>query len=289
MWDVYIWEAHPGDPAPKPKTFEERIRNYERYKNDKNMTMPALIDSIRDQWSRSWWDSKPTTMYMIGVDGKIFEIFNFMLGGGYYPRIETALEKAIKEIVIDNEPPVVQVKTPQQNDEWTVGKDYTITWTATDNVGVEKQAIYLSTDNGSNWEIIDSLDDNSQSLDWTVPDKVSDNCKIKVFSYDAMDNVGNAESATFKIKPATNINYKLDVAYNKIELLKTPASYRVFLPFEGSNRIVITDVMGKQMANFVTSEIKQWYTIPKPVSSGMHIMSIFTKEKTISKKLWLIK
>lgn len=289
FWDVYIWEAHPGDPNPNPTTFAQRIDNYEDYKNEKNMTMPCLIDSIGCPFADdNFWNSQPTTFYLIGVDKTIVGVYDFMLSTGYYPRIDDDIAEALQDVTEDNEAPTVEVTAPTTGESINPGTEYDIEYTAADDNKVVEVALYFSSDNGSTYELIDSGGANTGTFTWTAPSSNSTECKIKVLGLDAADNAGEGESGTFGVGP-TGIIYDPIVAIKIIKVINAQGSHMIFIPYEGSNRVTLTDVKGKRVTSFTMTEGKYMYEIPATISSGMHIISVKTPTRTIVKKLWLVR
>jgi subtilisin family serine protease len=103
----------------------------------------------------------------------------------------------------DTEPPVVTVTAPNGGETLNVGTVYTITWTATDNVGVTQTSLYYSYDGGSNYNHIDDIAGNPGTYDWTVPGTASSQCLVQIYAYDAAANEGSDVSdAYFTIEEA---------------------------------------------------------------------------------------
>ena len=195
----------------------------------------------------------------------------------------------VQHVCNDQQAPTVSVTSPGNSDVLMVGTEHEITYTAEDNVGVVARAIYFSSDNGSNWALVDSSTDNTGSFAWTVPDEVSEECKIKILAYDAAGNVGNSESEVFEIEPASTIIYHSEIAADLIKFKKTSGSYMVYIPFEGNYTVTISDVHGRTLSSFSTGGNKQWYDVSKPVTSGVHIVSVEYSDKTFVKKFWFVK
>ncbi len=118
----------------------------------------------------------------------------------------------------DTEPPAVTVTDPNGGEVLDAGSVYTVTWTATDNVGVTQTSLYYSTDAGANYTLIDDLAGNPGSYDWTVPGTPSTQCLIMVTAYDAAanegsdvsDNVFTIEEAPLPYVFVQNIDLKLE-------------------------------------------------------------------------------
>ena len=70
--------------------------------------------------------------------------------------------------------------SPNGGELWQTGSTHEITWHSKE---VEKINIEYSPDNGATWNIIaSSVDASSQSYLWTLPSKVTANCKIRITS-----------------------------------------------------------------------------------------------------------
>jgi subtilisin family serine protease len=99
--------------------------------------------------------------------------------------------------VTDTIPPEVTVTAPNGGEVLTIGTVYTITWNATDNVGVASTEIDYSYDGGTNWFDVADLSGNPGSYDWTVPSTASTQCLVKVTCFDAATNSGSDVSDNF--------------------------------------------------------------------------------------------
>ncbi|MGB2697593.1 MAG: S8 family serine peptidase [Candidatus Zixiibacteriota bacterium] len=99
--------------------------------------------------------------------------------------------------VTDTIPPEVTVTAPNGGEVLTIGTIYTITWNATDNVGVTSTEIDYSYDGGTNWFDVADLSGNPGSYDWTVPSTASTQCLVKVTCFDAATNSGSDVSDNF--------------------------------------------------------------------------------------------
>jgi bacillopeptidase F len=107
----------------------------------------------------------------------------------------------------DAESPVVTVTAPNGGEVLNVATVYTITWNATDNVGVTQTGISFSTDGGSSYTVIDNLSGNPGSYDWTVPNTPSTQCMVRVICSDAAGNQGTDVSDGFFTIEAAQLPY----------------------------------------------------------------------------------
>jgi subtilisin family serine protease len=108
-------------------------------------------------------------------------------GWGFIDAYEAVLAVSEPDII----PPEVTVTAPNGGEVLDVGSVYTITWDATDNVGVTSTSVYYSYDGGANYNLIQNLSGNPGYYDWTVPNTPSTNCLVKVYAYDAAENEGS--------------------------------------------------------------------------------------------------
>ena len=92
--------------------------------------------------------------------------------------------------------PMLSLTSPNGGEEWVFGTTHDITWTS-DNVG-DIQLVY-STDGGANWTIIDTgVDALSGNYEWTVPEIISSNCIVRIFSVDEI-NISDYSDGIFSI------------------------------------------------------------------------------------------
>ncbi|MCP5103412.1 MAG: hypothetical protein GY950_08535, partial [bacterium] len=79
----------------------------------------------------------------------------------------------------------VTVISPNGGENWEAGSEQEITWTTT---GIDNSvAIGYSTDNGVTWKVITQATGNDGSFAWTVPDTVSDECRVRVIANNSGD------------------------------------------------------------------------------------------------------
>jgi len=76
----------------------------------------------------------------------------------------------------DLEAPKVAVSAPALEEILIQGKNYSVKWTATDNLGVTLRSIYFSSNGGTSWTKVDSANGNTGTFQWTVPTVNSTNC-----------------------------------------------------------------------------------------------------------------
>ncbi len=158
----------------------------------------------------------------------------------------------------DTEAPQVNITSPNSSTQWEVGTNQTIKWTASDNRGVVSRAVYFSFNGVSDWALLDSASGNELSYSWPIPNKVSTDCKIRVYAYDAAGNRGNDLSDKFSIIPHVGI-----VQDNQLNL-----------PIADKYRVMVYNIQGKKIASFEIRNLKQLESYTSALSSGIHIVDI---------------
>ena len=95
--------------------------------------------------------------------------------------------------------PLVQVILPNGGEMISQNSQYTIQWTASDNVSLKTNPIniYYSINNGSSWELIVAAISNSGSYLWTVPNIIANYVKIRISAEDNNANIAQDDSDSF--------------------------------------------------------------------------------------------
>jgi len=93
-------------------------------------------------------------------------------------------------IIKDCQAPIVNITSPVGGESWCIDSSHDILWSATDDLGVTRIALYYSTDAGSNWTPIDEDEPNDGAYTWTLPSAPSNECRVKVIAYDEASNTG---------------------------------------------------------------------------------------------------
>lgn len=124
------------------------------------------------------------------------------------------MTKQVEITAADITPPSVTVITPNGGENWGVGTQQDIVWTATDNVGVTSIDMYYSTDGGSTYPHTIATDEaNDGTYTWTIPNTPSTTCRVKVVAHDAAGNKGeDISNADFIISPAGQPDFTIGVS-----------------------------------------------------------------------------
>ncbi|TET24586.1 MAG: T9SS type A sorting domain-containing protein, partial [Candidatus Cloacimonadota bacterium] len=97
----------------------------------------------------------------------------------------------------DGIPPAVQVHMPNGGEILSIGIIDTITWLASDNIGVDSIRLEYSINGGGDWIFITSPPAQDTLYEWIVPPTPSTTCLMKVIAFDAELNFAEDESDSF--------------------------------------------------------------------------------------------
>jgi immune inhibitor A len=105
------------------------------------------------------------------------------------------------DLTPDSVLPTVSLITPNGGEVFYAGTQETITWSASDNLGVTSIDLHYSVDGGGTFpNTIATGEVNDGSYTWTIPGTLSNNCIVRVVAYDAATNQGSDVSdAAFTI------------------------------------------------------------------------------------------
>jgi hypothetical protein len=148
----------------------------------------------------------------------------------------------------DTTPPSVTVTQPNGGETLASGSFYTITWTASDNVGVASQDVFFSADGGITFEpIATALPGGRRSHNWTVPSTGTTLGRIKVVARDAAGNQASDTSDynfTIAVLPGDPIPPTVQVlSPNGGEILVTGSSYLIRWTSEDNNGVTRHDLL----------------------------------------------
>ncbi|MDI6807748.1 MAG: S8 family serine peptidase [Candidatus Eisenbacteria bacterium] len=163
--------------------------------------------------------------------------------------------------------PSVVVISPNGGEEWTVGDQDTIKWTATDASGVDSVSIYYSIDNGTSYpSLIAHGLPNFSFYVWTVPNTPSDSCKVKVVAYDGSTGANSGfdvSDSIFKIKslvavlgnPRNVIPARFYLAQNHPNPFNPVTGISFGLPAPARVSLKIYSVTGKLVSSLVEANL----------------------------------
>ena len=140
----------------------------------------------------------------------------------------------------------ITVTTPNGGENWQVGSGHDITWTASNIIDVKLE---YTTDNGSSWILI-GTQPNTGSNTWTIPDKLSTQCKVKISDVtDASINDMSNNVFTISSPPVLSV---------------TPASQPV--TYQAGTTTFSVSNAGTGTMNWTASSNQSWVTITSGTS-----------------------
>ncbi len=130
--------------------------------------------------------------------GASFKLNGRMDDARIFSRALSATEIAA---LADAAPPTVALLAPNGGEIWPVGSSQTISWTATDIIGVTAIDIEYSTDSGASWDVVATGLANSGTFAWTVPTTPTPAARVRVAAYDAAGSTtSDASDTDFEIQ-----------------------------------------------------------------------------------------
>lgn len=93
--------------------------------------------------------------------------------------------------------PTITVTSPNGGENLDVDSNHTITWNTKGNVG--NVMIQYSVNGGTLWDTIAQSTENDGSFNWTVPDKPSDNCLVRISAGDPESGLSDTSNDVFSI------------------------------------------------------------------------------------------
>lgn len=126
----------------------------------------------------NYWDTNDSTQ----IEQNIFDKMDDRNKGRVYFNPFNSAE--------DIRAPQVTLLQPNGGEQWIVGAQKSISWTATDNDAVSKIYLLISRNGGTTFTLFDSLNSNPGLKPWQVTGPFSNYCQIKVMAVDAAGNTG---------------------------------------------------------------------------------------------------
>jgi hypothetical protein len=111
----------------------------------------------------------------------------------------------VSVLLTDKTPPTAQVLAPNGGETIGPGTNTTITWSATDNLGVHHVALYYSLNSGATYTPIDTLVPNNLTYSWSVPTiPTNTTARVRLVAFDGSGNsAADASDANFTIQDAS--------------------------------------------------------------------------------------
>jgi hypothetical protein len=230
-------------------------------------------------------------------------------GNGYPEVIESWEENTIpySHATIIWEIEGVRLHQPNGGEVLNPGQQYPITWEKFDPPGADSFALFYSIDNGFNYDtIMTGLSSDDTSYLWTVPNMISDSCKIMIWAYgpprsgeqeprgtawDFSDNV-------FAIREmGIETGYRQQVTGNSLKVLQNPTkSSSVHIQFSISQTSRITLKVYNSLGQLIEILADGNYDagcfdakLTQPISGGVYFLRYEFEDRSLVEKLILLK
>jgi hypothetical protein len=202
--------------------------------------------------------------------------------------------------------PSVTVLTPDNGDSLEVGTIYDITWTATDDGGVDSVSIYLSTNAGTDWSPIATGEPNDGVYPWNVPPTPTDSALVMIVAYDPSLNAGQDVSDGFNFIYETTVDvagggrgYGNEVLLwqNRPNPFSPVTNISFYLPKDGPVRLEVFDATGRLVDVLIDGRVYRAGVSTLPwnakdnsgakLSSGVYFYRLKTEQGVKTKKMVL--
>ncbi len=184
---------------------------------------------------------------------------------------------------------------PDSGQIFIAGSQEWIRWRKFDPPGADSFTLFISFDNGRNYQTITTIQQsNDTSYLWSVPDTVSDSCRLMIWSYGPPRAGQNTPrgiawdfSGRFAIKRVeVKEDRRWQIADGGIKILQNPTRREIRLQITdvSQKQIKIYDISGKLVKSLTL------YTLPSAFSlkSGVYFLRLETENKVITKKVVVV-
>ncbi|MDZ7765185.1 MAG: T9SS type A sorting domain-containing protein [Melioribacteraceae bacterium] len=195
-----------------------------------------------------------------------------------------------------NTEPAVKLFAPNGGEVWnSVSNTEKIEW---GSVFLNTVSIYLSTDDGLSWVLVDSSVNVAKGFDdWTIPNVSSDQCKMKIIS-DEENEVFDISENTFSIQVVSGVEEeRLPTEFNVDQNFPNPfnpsTKIRYALPVQSKVNLTIYNLLGQKVETLV-NEVRPagfheivWYA--GNYANGIYFFRIIASDYIKTKKMILLK
>jgi hypothetical protein len=160
----------------------------------------------------------------------------------------------VQRTFIDATPPEVALTSPVGGEEYDIGSNHAVTWTASDEMGVDSVNVdYSPAGPAGPWLPVAHGLPNSGTCLWTLPGQPTDSALVRVTAYDHALNAGiDTSDSFFRIVGPTAVAGDAGPLALALALPSPNPSFgsallRFSLPAAGSVRLEIMDLAGRRV------------------------------------------
>jgi archaellum component FlaG (FlaF/FlaG flagellin family) len=162
----------------------------------------------------------------------------------------------------DTQAPTVVVVSPNGHEVWDIGSYHSVTWTASDDLGVKSVSVVLSTDGGLTYgDTLATGEADDGGYAWVVASDATRAARIKVIAYDWAGNSGaDASDGDFEIRdPAADVPSHIVITRTSPNPFRDHVTIRFGLPRDGLVRLDLFDGSGRLVRNLASKEYAAGY------------------------------
>jgi C1A family cysteine protease len=219
--------------------------------------------------------------------------------------VRRALEWLVGGVWPDTEQPTATVAYPNGGEELTGGHTYTVTWSASDNIGVTSVDIRRSWDGGATFPDTLALGvPNTGVFLWDVPESESTTSRIRVVAHDAAGLAGYDDSdADFATTAGTGLpdgvgSRTFGLRQNVPNPFNPRTTIRYSIPAAADVELVIYDANGKLVRRLVEQRLAAgdhaatWDgrdDAGRGVASGVYFYHLMADGRELARKMILLR
>ncbi len=238
-------------------------------------------------------------------DIKIVNVYD-LNENGYPEVIETWYRNGIPALhgLIIWEIEGVRLHQPNGGEALNPGQQYSITWEKFDPPGADSFSLFVSFNNGVDYQTITTIGQSDDTMFlWTVPNVMSDSCKIMIWAYGPprpgeqvpRGTAWDFSDSTFAIRPVgiSGDNNRRAIKDYSLKILQNPVTdnnlkIQYSLPKATKVKLVIYNSLGQAEEILVDEHMLSGIyelTVDKTLPSGIYFVQLWAQEKTITEKL----
>ncbi|MBU1767828.1 MAG: hypothetical protein KJ648_06990, partial [Candidatus Omnitrophica bacterium] len=173
--------------------------------------------------------------------------------------------------------PSVEVIVPNGGEEWAGGTVHNITWTASDESGIDEIRIYYTT--GEGWVTIATNEANDGEYPWTVPTFNTSEARVRVDAVDSspLHNIGSDESdANFTIDSQAPTTPNLVTPPNGSTTTETTVTFTWEASTDNLTGIASYEI--NIDGALITQGATTSYTAPSALTEGLHTWEVKARD-----------
>lgn len=233
----------------------------------KNQIVPMYISSIDGMTHVFMFNDASLSQYAIGVGPNetralYWKAYNVTPGQSYPFHCDVPGHTARGErgvfVILSSEYPEIVLSNPINGETIEIGSQYTVNWTSSGHGDISVQ---LSVNNGQTWMPLNNqtLDANSGSFSFVVPDNISDQCKLRVIDADYQHIYAVSEGlfsiAPHSLLPEISTNPQ-QLHFPNVILTNTTPSVALTIKNMGYNDLVVS--------NWSITSHADWFNVTFP-------------------------